>query len=124
MGLGVLMPFWLGAAESSFLRLAGTAQICVDASTYLDGINDRVFSYAVNGAVCFTNAAGYLRALVGDDTGIQFDSMRSPHGMAENVCELLARPSQLAERSARGREMVLGAHTWRHRVEYILAAMK
>ena len=41
-------------------RLAGQAKICLDASTYLDGANDRVFNYAMNGAVCFTNAAGYL----------------------------------------------------------------
>jgi hypothetical protein len=108
---------------AGFLRLAGSAQICVDASTYLDGVNDRVFSYAVNGAVCFTNAAGYLRPLVGDDGGVRFYSMLSPHAMAENVRELLTRPSELAEVGARAREMVLGAHTWRHRVEHILAAM-
>lgn len=106
-----------------FLQLAATARIGLDASTYLDGVNDRVFSYAVNEAVCFTNAAGYLRGMVGDDAGIRFYSMLSLRSMADNVRELLTRPAELAELGARARAMVLGAHTWRHRVEHILRAM-
>jgi hypothetical protein len=108
---------------AGFLRLAGTAQICLDASTYLDGVNDRVFSYAVNQAVCFTNAAGYLRGIVGDDAGIRFYSMLSLQNMADDVRDLLTRPAELAELGARARAMVLGAHTWRHRVEHILRGM-
>lgn len=106
-----------------FLRVASTAQICLDASTYLDGVNDRVFSYAVNGAVCFTNAAGYLRPLLGDDAGIRFYSMLNVKEMADNVCKLLTRPSELAEMGAHARAVALGAHTWRHRVEHILASI-
>lgn len=106
-----------------FLGLASTAKICVDASTYLDGVNDRVFSYAVNGAICYTNAGGYLRPMVGDDASIRFYSMLGLDVMADNVRELLARPAELAELGARARAMALGAHTWRHRVEHILAGM-
>ena len=106
-----------------FLQLAGMSKICVDASTYVDGVNDRVFSYAVNGAVCFTNAAGYLRPIVGDDVGIRFYSMLRLQGMVANVRELLDRPAELAEMGARARALVLSAHTWRHRLEHILRAI-
>jgi hypothetical protein len=52
----------------AMLRLAGAARICIDASTYLDGANDRVFSYAVNGPssgrikVCVTTRSPTSRA--------------------------------------------------------------
>ena len=115
------------AAETDydgFFRLAGQAKICLDASTYLDGANDRVFSYALSRAVCFTNAAGYLRPAFGEDNGMRFYSMRNPSELGEQVKSLLARPDELRESGERAREAVLLSHTWRHRVGDILGAMR
>jgi Glycosyl transferases group 1 len=106
-----------------FFRLAGSARICLDASTYLDGANDRVFAYAVNRAVCFTNASGYLRSAVGEGGGIRFYSLRGLGALVDEVQGWLGRPDALAEMGDRARSTVLGAHTWRHRLTDILAAM-
>lgn len=106
-----------------FFRLAGRAKICLDASTYLDGANDRVFSYALNRAVCFTNAAGYLRRAFGGNDGMRFYSLRDVAELGEQVNSLLARPDELREAGERARRAVLAAHTWRHRVAGILEAM-
>jgi len=104
-------------------RSAGQAKICLDASTYLDGANDRVFSYALNRSVCFTNAAGYLRGTFGGDGGMRFYSMLRLDELAEGVRELLARPAELRAAGERARESVLASHTWRHRLGDILAAV-
>jgi glycosyltransferase involved in cell wall biosynthesis len=101
-------------------QLAARARICLDASTYLDGVNDRVFSYVASGAACFTNAAGYLRPALGHDGGVRFYSMRDLDALAAAVGELLARPRALQQAAGRARDGVLAAHTWRHRVERLL----
>lgn len=106
-----------------FFRLAGRSKICLDSSTYFDGANDRVFSYALNRAVCFTNAAGYLRDAFGEENGLRFYSMRDLPALGERVNALLARPDELREAGERARQTVLASHTWRHRVEHILGAM-
>jgi hypothetical protein len=122
----VLLPanVELGAATDydGLFRLAGQAKICLDASTYLDGANDRVFSYALNRAVCFTNASGYLRQVFGEDGGMRFFSTRNLSGLTEQMKGLLARPAELQEAGESAADAVLGAHTWRHRVCNILGA--
>ena len=105
-------------------RLAGQAKICLDASTYLDGANDRVFSYALNRAVCFTNASGYLRRVFGEDGGMRFFSLQDLSDLAEQVKSLLARPAALQEAGERAAGAVLRAHTWRHRIGNILSDMR
>ncbi len=102
--------------------LAAKARICLDASTYLDGVNDRVFAYALNRAVCFTNAAGYLSRIVSAGDGLYFYSMRRLADLCEQVKLLLARPLALREAGERAHEMVLAAHTWRHRITELLQA--
>jgi hypothetical protein len=104
--------------------LAAQAKICLDASTYFDGANDRVFSYALNGAVCFTNASGYLRQVFGEDGGMRFFSMHNLSDLAEQVNSLLARPAVLREAGESAAVAVLRAHTWRHRVCNILDAVR
>jgi len=99
-------------------RLAASAKICLDVSTYIDGVNDRVFSYALNRAVCFTNAAGYLRDA--ESAGIRFYSVRSTAALVEEIRQLLARPQQAVEEGEIARQTVLRAHTWQHRVQDIL----
>lgn len=107
----------------SLLRLAGRARICLDSSTYLDGANDRIFTYALNGAVCFTNAAGYLRSQFGGDGGVRFYSMLQLDELAESMRELLARPAALRAAGEHARTRVLAAHTWRNRLSEVLAAL-
>ena len=107
-----------------FFRLAGQAKICLDVSTYLDGANDRVFSYALSRAVCFTNAAGYLRPAFGENKAMRFYSMRNLPELAEQVKGLLDRPDALRESGERAGEAVISSHTWRPRVEDMLKAMR
>jgi len=116
----------LGAATDydGLFHLAGQAKICLDASTYLDGANDRVFSYALNRAVCFTNASGYLRQVFGEDGGMRFFTTRNLSDLAEQMKSLLARPTALQEAGECAADAVLCAHTWRHRVGNILDAMR
>ena len=90
----------------------------------LDGVNDRVFSYALSRAVCFTNAEGYLRPAFGEDNGLCFYSMRNLSELGEQVKSLLARPDALRESGERAREVVVSSHTWRHRVGDMLGAMR
>jgi hypothetical protein len=107
-----------------FFRLAGQAKICLDASTYLDGANDRVFSYTLSRAVCFTNAAGYLRNAFHDDDGIRFYSMRNLAEFGEQVKELLGRPAVIRAAGEQARETVLSSHTWRNRVDDLLGSIR
>jgi hypothetical protein len=105
-------------AYEEMFRLAGRSRICIDASTYFSGDNDRVFNYALNGAVCFTNAAGYL----GREDWLRCYSMRALDALAEDIRATLARPAQLRETGERARRAVLARHTWRERLETIVAA--
>jgi hypothetical protein len=124
LGLPANVEFGAETDYAGFFRLAARAKICLDASTYLDGANDRVFSYALNRAVCFTNAAGYLRSTFGEDGGMCFYSMRNLSELGERVKALLARPEALQEAGIGAGESVLSAHTWRHRVENILDSIR
>jgi glycosyltransferase involved in cell wall biosynthesis len=103
-------------------QLAARAKICLDASTYLDGANDRVFGYSLNGAVCVTNAAGYLRDAFGEGE-IGFYSVRDLDALGEQVKALLGRPAALHEAGQRARATVLASHTWRNRMEKLLRAI-
>jgi hypothetical protein len=104
-------------------RLAGRAQLCLDVSTYLDGANDRVFSYLLNHALCFTNAAGYLRHAFGDDQGLDFYSMRKLHEVAERIRSALARPDARRDAAERGHQIVVASHSWKQRVAHILRSV-
>jgi hypothetical protein len=105
-------------AYEEMFRLAGRSRICIDASTYLSGANDRVFNYALNGAVCFTNAAGYL----GKADWLRFYSMRGLDALAGEVRALLAEPHRLRDIGEHARDAVLARHRWRDRLAAILAA--
>lgn len=112
----------IGIDYDDMFRLAGRAKVCLDSSTYLDGANDRVFSYALMGAVCFTNAAGYLRDQFGDS--MHFYSMTRLDALADSVKELLAQPAKLRHAGACASTRVLASHTWRHRLEKLLPVLK
>lgn len=118
------VEFGAPTSYPGFLSMVGRAKICLDASTYVDGANDRVFTYAANRAVCFTNAAGYVRGTFGDGRGMGFYSLRSLAELGEQIQDLLARPSVLRAMGETAKQTVLSAHTWRHRVGDILSATK
>ncbi len=105
-------------------RLAGQAKICLDASTYVDGANDRVFSYTLSRAVCFTNAAGYLRSAFGEDEGVCFYSMKNLPELCDQVKTLISRPEALRVAGERAREIVVSSHTWRNRVGDLLGSIR
>jgi glycosyltransferase involved in cell wall biosynthesis len=109
-------------AYEEMFRLAGRSRICIDASTYFSGANDRVFNYALNGAVCFTNAAGYLRSAMGNEEWLGFYSMQDLDALAEEVRALLAEPRRQREMGEAAKRAVLARHGWRERLETILAA--
>lgn len=109
---------------AGMFQLAARAKICLDASSYLNGANDRIFSYALNRAVCFTNASGYLRQVFGENAGVYFYSIRNLPEFAERVTDLLARPAALQEEGERAAIAVLAAHTWRDRVPLVLKAIQ
>jgi hypothetical protein len=104
--------------------LAARARIALDASTYMDGANDRVFGYALNRAVCFTNATGYLRSRMVPEGGLQFYSMRRLPELGERIVTLLGQPQTLQDAAERARAAVLCAHTWRHRIEPLLDRLR
>ena len=104
-----------------YLDLIGDARICLDASTYLDGANDRVVQFAINGTVFFSNAQTYLREAFGDTA--EFYSPLDLAQTADRVGALLAHSEELEMRSARLRAIALETHLWRHRLESIFAAM-
>ena len=108
---------------ADFLAMAAQARISLDASTYRHGANDRVFNYAMNNAVCFTNAAGFLGEVFGRDGGMHFHSEAAPTELAPAIRELLDAPGRLREDAARARELTLATQTWRHRLEAIIATV-
>ncbi len=111
---------------AGFLGLAAQARISVDASTYRHGANDRVFNYAINGSVCFTNAAGYLSNsfdALDDCGGLHFYSTLELPGLGPAIRELLDSPARLREDAQRARATTLAQHTWRHRLESIISAV-
>ena len=122
----VLPPNFTLESETRYemlFRLAARAKICLDASTYLDGANDRVFSYSLNGAVCITNAAGYLRDAFGEGE-IRFYSMCDLNGLCEQVKMMISQPAALHEAGQRARTTVFASHTWRNRMEDMMAVIK
>ena len=108
----------------ALLDWVARAQVCLDASTYPQGANDRVFNYMLNGAVTFTNARGFLGQVYGPQDGLQFYGLNEPGALADALREWVAAPARMQEAAARARELTLATQTWRHRVEAILQMLK
>lgn len=107
-----------------FLAFAGRSKICLDASSYPGGLNDRVLNYAVNRSVCFSNADEELRETFGEDAGMQYYGMRALDALADQIRGMLACGRELQARGERSREIALAGQTWRHRLDTILSAIK
>lgn len=109
---------------AGMLAVAGRSRIALDASTYLGGANDRIFHYALNGVPCFTNAGEWLQQAFSPEDGFHCYRMDGLDGLVAEISGLLARPQDLREQGDRARALTLSGHTWRHRVESILACIK
>jgi glycosyltransferase involved in cell wall biosynthesis len=123
----VALPDNVSIAEQEtypgMLALAGRSRICLDASSYPGGANDRVFNYALNGAACLTNSRQWLSQCFGRDEGMHFYQSTDTRALPAQIRELLAQPAQLQRQGEAARAITLAAHTWRHRVETILAGV-
>lgn len=104
----------------ALLETVSRAQVCLDASTYAQGANDRVFNYMLNGAVTFTNSRGFLGKAYGPDDGLQFYALGDAGALTEALREWLAAPARRHAAAARAREVTLATQTWRHRVQAML----
>jgi hypothetical protein len=109
---------------AGMLEVAGRARIALDASTYLGGANDRIFHYALNGAVSLTNAGAWLQDTFATGEGFHYYRMDALASLAADIAGLQSRPQDLRAQGERARELTLSAHTWRHRAEAILAAVR
>ncbi len=111
----------------AFLDIAAQARICIDASTYRHGANDRLFTYTASGAVCFTNAAGYLAESFApgsnDGGGLHFYSTLALDALGPEIRRLLDSPARLREDAERARATTLARHTWRQRLDDIITAV-
>lgn len=106
------------------LELAGRSRICLDASSYPDGANDRIFNYALNRAVCLTNSRNWVESCFGNDQGVHYYQSGDAQTLTGQIPALLARPQQMQQQGEAARAVTLAGHTWRHRIEHILAAVK
>ena len=106
-----------------FFRLAGRSRTALDASTYLNGANDRVFNFAVNRCLGITNARGYLgEAFAGG--GMRFYSMSRLDELGALIGDALSRPGPLQEEMDTARAEALRSHTWRSRLSTLLEAIR
>lgn len=106
-----------------FFRLAGRSRLALDASTYLNGANDRVFNFAVNRCLGISNARGYLGEAFACG-GMRFYSMSRPDELGPLIRDALSRPGPLHEELDAARAEVLRAHNWRSRLSTILESIR
>ena len=108
---------------AGMLELAGRARLCIDSSSYPDGANDRIFNYALNGTPCLTNSRNWVESHFGPGQGMHFYLGAETQTLSERIPELLSQPEQLRLQGETARAITLAGHTWRHRVEDILALL-
>jgi Glycosyl transferase family 2/Glycosyl transferases group 1 len=82
-------------------------------------ISNRVFDALACGALVVSDHLPELEARFGDAVV----TCRTRDELQASVARLLADPAERAERAAAGRAQVLAAHTFRHRVEALLASI-
>jgi hypothetical protein len=82
-------------------------------------VSNRVFDALACGALAISDHLPEIHERFGDAVV----TYRTPDDLHASVARLLADPAERAERAARGRELVLAAHTFRHRVDTLLASI-
>ncbi len=110
-------------AYTDMFALAGRSKICLDCSNYPGGVNDRVFNYTLNAAVCFTNAGESATQALGQEAGVRSFSFLELEGLTQAVGQALSRPDELQDDAAAAARATAATQTWRHRLENILQAV-
>ena len=82
-------------------------------------VSNRVFDALACGALVISDHLPELEQRFGDAVV----TYRTREELHASVARLLADPAERAERSATGRARVLAAHTFRHRVDQLLASI-
>lgn len=100
-----------------FFVLAGRSKMALDASTYLNGANDRIFNLLVNRCLPVTNASGWLAQEFAGQ-GMRFYSMKNPDNLGALLQQSLS--TSLADEMDATRRFALEHHTWRQRLGTIL----
>ena len=100
-----------------FFVLAGRSKMALDASTYLNGANDRIFNLLVNRCLPVTNASGWLaKEFAGQ--GMRFYSMKHLDDLGSLLHQSLT--TSLADEMDAARSFALERHTWRQRLGTML----
>jgi hypothetical protein len=100
-----------------FFVLAGRSKMALDASTYLNGANDRIFNLLVNRCLPVTNARGWLENEFAEQ-GMRFYSMKRLEDLGDLLQQSLS--TRLADEMDAARSGALQRHTWRQRLGTIL----
>jgi spore maturation protein CgeB len=90
-----------------------------DVARYGTGANQRVFELAAIGTVQLSDAKADIARELEEDSEIVL--YRTLPALREKAAWLLDRPAEREAIARRARARALGAHTWRHRLEELLA---
>src|SRR6185312_1409159 len=82
-------------------------------------VSNRVYDALACGALVVSDHLAELEERFSDAVV----TYRTPEDLRAQIDALLADPAQRAERAARGRAAVLAGHTFRHRVDALLASI-
>jgi glycosyltransferase involved in cell wall biosynthesis len=82
-------------------------------------VSNRIFDALACGALVVSDHLPEIAERFGDAVA----TYTTPEDLRAQIDALLADPAQRAERAARGRALVLAHHTFRHRVDALLAAV-
>lgn len=110
-------------AYTDMFALAGRSKICLDCSNYPGGVNDRVFNYTLNAAVCFTNAGESAAQALGQEEGLRSYSFLELERLTRAIGAALARPDELRRDAESAARATAATQTWHHRLENILQAV-
>lgn len=107
---------------------ATTVNVNLHSSTYVDGVdprgdfvNPRTFEIAAAGAFQLVDERALLPPLL--EPGVEVATFADAAELRDRVRFWLDRPAERAAVAAAGRRRVLAAHTYRHRMETLLAAI-
>jgi spore maturation protein CgeB len=86
----------------------------------MDAGSDRVFSAMLRGAMCITDATGYLKEIFTDGEEIVFYNPDNPSELADKVNFYLRNEDERLKIAKQGFEKVRKYHTYINRAEEIL----
>lgn len=107
---------------SEALEIMQNAQIVLNSSPmFKTGAHERIFYAPSAGAVLLTNETPWIRSHFRSSEELL--TYRNKEEVKESIKALLANPEALKSIANAGREKVLSAHTWNHRIRQLLEIM-